>query len=375
MTRWITGIVLFCMLAGDATAKGPIVTATKETAVPAGIPVGKKAGKSTAGRSRRPRPLSRFKYHLELDRKSLPKGVISKVRLVPGTNQRQVWIKNPGKTPLQQVGSRRLANGKVYRYSQSKGWTVVKGVQWQLLYLNRTPGCIVKGRDRGLPVTAGVPASEETSWAWQYGDKEIKIKAEIVYSINEKYDNKIKAKSTAEVLQDVVINWLDDVTGKGKLYKATIRGSDNVLPMPSKKINDRLFAFQDDEVYIGIGFSKPPAMGSTPEQLQKTLKHIALDRVCVPGIDAAGWMIRLQTPQSSFKKGVTIKSLKDGVLSVRVQTEFFAVYGRRTDIRVPADAGMPKGTYFQIRKPIKADLLIEGRLFPAKKKKKNPAKN
>ena len=174
-------------------------------------------------------------------------------------------------------------------------------------------------------------------------------------------------------VQSAVAAWIDGVTGKGKEYKATLRSRDGVSPLPSKAINERLFAFHEGDLYVGIGFSKPPKRGSTLPELRATLKHIALDRVPVPGIAAVGWETRLQTPRSSFNEGVMIESWKDGVIRVRVHTEFFAAYGRRTDILVPADAAMTQGTYFQIRKPIKADLLIEGRLFPATAKR--PTKN
>jgi ecotin len=169
-----------------------------------------------------------------------------------------------------------------------------------------------------------------------------------------------------EKVQGAVQSWIDGI--KGKAYKADLRSNDGVSPLPSKAINSSLFALQEDNLYIGIGFSKPPKIDTSLTDLQATFAHIALDRLPVPGIKAVNWETRLQTPVSSFKDGVTLESWKDGVLRVRVQTEFFAAGGHRTDIIVPADAPMQKGTYFQIRTPIKADLLIEGRLLPADEK-------
>ncbi len=151
----------------------------------------------------------------------------------------------------------------------------------------------------------------------------------------------------------------------GRPYKATIRSADGESPLPARRIDNRLFAFHEGDVYIGIGFSAAPSATSTLADLRKTFKHLALDRLPVPGVKATGWETRLQTRFSSFKEGVTLESWQDGVLRLRVVTEFFAAYGRRTDILIPADAGMPKNTYFQVRRPIKADLVIEGRLFPA----------
>lgn len=166
---------------------------------------------------------------------------------------------------------------------------------------------------------------------------------------------------SCEEVTSAVEAWIDGLDGT--VYKATLRASDEVSPLPSTPINDHLFAFREGNLYIGLGFSEPPSSNSTLEELRATFKHIALDRIPVPGVEATNWETRLQTPRSSFKEGVTLESWKDGVLRIRVQTEFFAAYGRRTDIRIPADARMPKGTYFQIRQPIKADLVIEGRLF------------
>jgi hypothetical protein len=164
-----------------------------------------------------------------------------------------------------------------------------------------------------------------------------------------------------EEVKRAVAGWLEGM--EGNVYKATIRASDGKSPLPATRINNRLFAFREGKVYIGIGFSKAPRIDASLDELRATFAHVALDRVPVPGIEAVGWETRLQTPISSFKKGVTLEAWEGGVLRLRVQTEFFAAYGRRTDILVPADAGYPEGTYFQIRKPITADLVIEGRLF------------
>ncbi|HEX5000731.1 MAG TPA: hypothetical protein VFY29_21080 [Terriglobia bacterium] len=164
----------------------------------------------------------------------------------------------------------------------------------------------------------------------------------------------------ADVLA-AVRQWVDGMDGK--VYTATIRSSDGVSPLRGKRVNDRLFEFQDGDVRIGIGFNIAPEKNSTLEELRSAFNHIALDRIPVPGVKTRNWETRLQTSTSSFKNGVTLESWKDGVLKARVQVQFFAAYGRRTDVAVPADARMPEETYFQIRKPIKADLTIEGRLF------------
>ena len=157
--------------------------------------------------------------------------------------------------------------------------------------------------------------------------------------------------------------WIDSLPATG--YAATLRAADGVSPLPSQPVNDHLFAFTEGPVYIGIGFGSAPKRDSTLKELQDSLQHVALDKVPVPGVKAPDWETRLMTPVSSFKDGVTLEKFENGVLTFRVKTEFFAAYGRRTDLILPADAGMPPDAYFQIRGPIKADLLVEGRLFPS----------
>ena len=171
------------------------------------------------------------------------------------------------------------------------------------------------------------------------------------------------ATPTAAEVERATQGWIDALPAGG--YAATLRAADGVSPLPSQPVNDHLFAFTEGPVYIGIGFGIAPKADSTLKELQDNLKHVALDQVPVPGVKAGNWETRLQTPVSSFKDGVTLEKYENGVLTFRVKTEFFAAYGRRTDLILPADAGLPPDAYFQIRTPIKADLLIEGRLFPA----------
>ena len=159
--------------------------------------------------------------------------------------------------------------------------------------------------------------------------------------------------------EKTVAAWMASM--KGKTHTATIGGSGKDA-LESKRINDHLFALTGDGVYIGLGFKVAPTKAMSVAQLQAPFKHVALDRIPVPGVTAKNWQISLRTPRSSFSEGVKIE-WKDGVIRLRVRTSFFAASGRRTDILVPADAGMPPGTFFQIRQPLDADLTIEGRLL------------
>ena len=170
------------------------------------------------------------------------------------------------------------------------------------------------------------------------------------------------AAAPIQDVQAAVVKWLDRDTEPGNLFRATLHAEDG-SPLTARAINQRLFLIEDGELSIGIGFREPPRPESSLMELQSTFQHLALDRIPVPGVRAPGWETRLQTPRSSFREGVTLESWQDGVLRLRVRTTFFAVYGRRTDLEVPADAAMPPGSFFQMRRPIRADMLIKGKLL------------
>ena len=171
------------------------------------------------------------------------------------------------------------------------------------------------------------------------------------------------SQATLPPVKRAAAQWLKDVTGPGKAYRTTLLAKDG-SPLAARAINDRLFLLQGGDHSIGIGFRKPPRPDSSLTELRSTFQHLALDRIPVPGLKEPGWETRLRTPRSSFSEGVRLESWRHGVLTIRVQTTFFAVDGRRTDIEVPADAPMPPGTFFHVRTAIDADLLIVGRLFP-----------
>jgi hypothetical protein len=174
-------------------------------------------------------------------------------------------------------------------------------------------------------------------------------------------DAKAAVVSTATVptkveVQKAANKWILNL--KGKTYKATIRVAHGIKPLPNY---DRLFEIHEGPLSIGLGFKTAPKPTSTLAELQKSLSYIALDQLPVPGIKATAWQTTLQTPISSFTNGVIIESWAKGVLRIRVKTRFFAIYGYRTDIDVPADAPMPESSYFQIPKSISADLTIVGK--------------
>ena len=126
------------------------------------------------------------------------------------------------------------------------------------------------------------------------------------------------------------------------------------------------FSFDRDGLRFDLAFRGEWAADAPRETLQKNFWYCALDRVPTPGLDLPGWDVRPQTPMSSFEKGVEILSSADGVLKVRVQTKFFALYGRDPSVLVPADAPSPAGSYFQIRRETPLDLTLEAPAGKAK---------
>jgi hypothetical protein len=163
-----------------------------------------------------------------------------------------------------------------------------------------------------------------------------------------------RAAATKADVQTQVQGWLDSLSAAGKGYEADL--TQGVPPMSSRRVANGLYDASQGEVRIGLGFTGPVEAGMNLEQLRASFKHVALDRIPVPGIQSPGWETRLLTPVSSFTEGVTLESWENGVLTVRVRTRFFAVNGTQTGLILPADAPMPLDSYFQIRQAVEADL-------------------
>jgi hypothetical protein len=130
---------------------------------------------------------------------------------------------------------------------------------------------------------------------------------------------------------------------------------------------DKLFIYDDGRRYLSIGFDVEVGPDASLEALRKHFRHIALDRLPPPDLVIPGWEVLPLTPVSSFKKGVEIVSFQEGGIRLQVQTTCFALYGRRPDVKVPADAPLPEGAYFQIRQSFPLNLEIDLPLFAGPK--------
>lgn len=170
-----------------------------------------------------------------------------------------------------------------------------------------------------------------------------------------------KAGEDGNDAEAVAEEWLEQLGEKGLVLEE----SDAETPFKGSKIAGResaMYVFQKEGWYVNLGFEKPLTDKTTTAEAQKALKYVALDRLPTPGLEIPGWEVRPRTPVSSFKKGVVIESIKDGVLTLRVKTEFFALSGRDPNVLVPADAPSPPGSYFQIRQKFPLDLTLKAKL-------------
>ena len=177
-----------------------------------------------------------------------------------------------------------------------------------------------------------------------------------------------KEKATAESASKAAAEWLaglgekglvlSECDGKHKFVGRKIAGSQSVM-----------FVFEKPGWYVTLGFSGAISVTTDLKTVRARLKYVALDRLPTPGLEARGWEIKPRTPVSSFKKGVEIVEYRDGVIKLRIRTNFFALYGRDPSVLVPADASMPKSAYFQIRQAFPLDLTLEAPISMGKESK------
>ncbi len=163
--------------------------------------------------------------------------------------------------------------------------------------------------------------------------------------------------ASGEEAQAAAKKWLDGLGMKGLVIERTIEGAGFV----GRKITGRdsyMYVLNQNGWYVNLGFTGKIDKTATLKDLQAKFKYVALDRVPTPGLAVPGWDVKPRTPVSSFKDGIEFVSFKDGLLTVKVKTKFFALYGRNPNVLVPADAPSPKGSYFQIRQNFPLDLTL-----------------
>jgi hypothetical protein len=172
-------------------------------------------------------------------------------------------------------------------------------------------------------------------------------------------------KATGEEAEKAAAAWLEGLGESGLVITETDKANGFKGRMVSGT-GSSMNVFQKPGWYINLGFKGKITRDMDLAAVKKKFKYVALDRLPTPGLDISGWEIRPRTPVSSFNKGVQFLSYKDGIVKLRIKTNFFALYGRDPSVLVPADSGSPAGSYFQIRKSFPLDLTLEVPLGMAK---------
>ena len=169
-------------------------------------------------------------------------------------------------------------------------------------------------------------------------------------------------QKTAEVvaIESQIESYLDKHHNKIELNLTS-------APIKFGQHDGTLFTAGQDQVSMTLGFKDANVnKNDTLEKLRSNFNFITLDRLPVPGLTGvpAQWEIYPQTPTSSFSEGVTLESYDphSQTLAIRVQTNFFAIYGNIPQTNRVACGRAPAGTYLQVRREIQGDIRVRAQL-------------
>ena len=164
-------------------------------------------------------------------------------------------------------------------------------------------------------------------------------------------------KATVEQAKSAAQRWLAKHQEQGLVLKI----DEQKTPLVGRNIAgsaSTMYVFEKPGWYLTLGFDGKLTPEMTAPDVQRKLKYVALDKIPIAEIEAPGWEIRPRTPVSSFQEGVKITGFQEGRMQVRVNTRFFAIYGRDPSVLVPADAPTPPHAYFQLRRNFPLDLTL-----------------
>lgn len=170
---------------------------------------------------------------------------------------------------------------------------------------------------------------------------------------------------TSKVAQTKAADWLRKRDGKIALEYKAAEKTEGFAGAAISGSPDTMYTLNRDGWSVTIGLQGKLQPDDTAASLQKRLKFIALDRVPTPGLEVKGWEIKPRTAVSSFRDGVEIRSYKNGIATISVKTSCFCLSGMvRQELLgpQPADAGLPEGTYFQLRQAIPLEIVFEAPL-------------
>jgi hypothetical protein len=155
-------------------------------------------------------------------------------------------------------------------------------------------------------------------------------------------------------------SWLD--THKNKIELDLTKD-----PIVFNQHSGTLFTGHGPQVSITLGFNDEGLTeNSSLDQFRSNFNFIALDRLPVPGLDGvpSQWNIYPQTPISSFSEGVTLEQYNSNtqILQLKIETQFFAIYGTIPQKNPIMCGSAPKGTYLQVRRDIQGVIQLHAKL-------------
>lgn len=170
---------------------------------------------------------------------------------------------------------------------------------------------------------------------------------------------------TSKIAQAKAAEWLQKRDGKIILAYESAEKTEGFVGAAINGSPDTMYTLNRDGWYVTIGLQGKLQADDTAASLQKRLKFVALDKVPTPGLEVKGWEIKPRTPISSFKDGVEIRSFENGIATISLKTSCFCLSGAvRQELLgpQPADAGLPEGSYFQLRQAIPLEIVFEAPL-------------
>jgi hypothetical protein len=123
---------------------------------------------------------------------------------------------------------------------------------------------------------------------------------------------------------------------------------------------------QKDGWNLFVTFAPAGADADSAATFSERLVRWGLDHVPAP-IALSGWKFGFAPPQSSFERGFEVLSYADGVLTLRLSAEFYALKGakpREGSCNPPADGSLPEGCYVQVERQLPFDVVVEARIAP-----------
>ncbi|CAF0945247.1 unnamed protein product [Adineta ricciae] len=178
---------------------------------------------------------------------------------------------------------------------------------------------------------------------------------------DEHHKNTMAGNGTG-ALENIVRSWLDRHHNQLDLHLTH-------PPITFKKSSDYPFMFtaDTDNVRITIGFKTESLnKDSSLDDFYSNFNYIALDHLPLPGLHGipSEWDVYPQTPMSSFSDGVRFEHYDPAsqILKLDIETNFFAIYGQLPQQHYMADASLPKGSYFQVRRDIQASIKLHAKL-------------